>query len=93
MVSAQDVVDLYKRLSTHGIRIWLTGGWGIDALLVRELMQVYLANGTGEFVDFSSPGAALLTGMQRMPPIRSSWRRNPTARQVLIAASPCPNVN
>ena len=33
MVCAQGVINLYQRLSDHGIRVWLTGGWGIDALL------------------------------------------------------------
>ncbi len=33
MVSPDDVINLYKLLSHHGIRVWLTGGWGIDALL------------------------------------------------------------
>ena len=33
MVSAEDVVSIYKLLSTNGIQVWLTGGWGIDALL------------------------------------------------------------
>jgi lincosamide nucleotidyltransferase A/C/D/E len=33
MVGAEDVISIYKYLSSHGIQIWLTGGWGIDALL------------------------------------------------------------
>lgn len=33
MVSAEDVVSIYKLLSTNGIQVWLTGGWGIDAML------------------------------------------------------------
>jgi len=33
MVRAEDVISLYKRLSNNGIQVWLTGGWGIDALL------------------------------------------------------------
>jgi lincosamide nucleotidyltransferase A/C/D/E len=36
MVCAQDAFTLYKRLSEHGIRAWLTGGWGIDALLQEQ---------------------------------------------------------
>lgn len=36
MVSAKDAKDLYRRLSDKGIQIWLTGGWGIDALLGKE---------------------------------------------------------
>lgn len=33
MVGAEDVVYLYKTLNDNGIQVWLTGGWGIDALL------------------------------------------------------------
>lgn len=36
MVTAEDVIKIYKRLSTNGIQVWLTGGWGIDALLGRQ---------------------------------------------------------
>jgi len=33
MVSPSDVISIYSLLSRHAIRVWLTGGWGIDALL------------------------------------------------------------
>lgn len=36
MVTAEDAVGLYRRLSESGIQIWLTGGWGIDALLGEQ---------------------------------------------------------
>jgi lincosamide nucleotidyltransferase A/C/D/E len=36
MVSAEDVISIYKRLATNGIPVWLTGGWGIDALLGEQ---------------------------------------------------------
>jgi lincosamide nucleotidyltransferase A/C/D/E len=36
MVSAEDVIRIYKTLSTRGIPVWLTGGWGIDALLGEQ---------------------------------------------------------
>jgi lincosamide nucleotidyltransferase A/C/D/E len=36
MVSAEDVVEIYKKLSANGIQVWLTGGWGIDALLGEQ---------------------------------------------------------
>ncbi len=36
MVSAEDVISIYQRLSSHGIQVWLTGGWGIDALLGEQ---------------------------------------------------------
>lgn len=33
MVNEEDVLHLYHLLLQNGIQIWLTGGWGIDALL------------------------------------------------------------
>ena len=36
MVRAEDVISIYQRLSTNNVQIWLTGGWGIDALLQEE---------------------------------------------------------
>src|SRR5574341_902338 len=36
MVSAEDALLIYRRLSNNGIQIWLTGGWGIDALLGKQ---------------------------------------------------------
>lgn len=33
MVSVEEVIRIYQRLSKHGIRLWIIGGWGIDALL------------------------------------------------------------
>jgi lincosamide nucleotidyltransferase A/C/D/E len=39
MVSAEDAVYLCKLFSNHGIQVWLTGGWGIDALLEQQTRQ------------------------------------------------------
>ncbi len=36
MVSAEDAVRILKLISTNSIPVWLTGGWGIDALLGRQ---------------------------------------------------------
>jgi ribosomal protein S18 acetylase RimI-like enzyme len=36
MVSAEDAVLIYKLLAANGIPTWLTGGWGIDALLGEQ---------------------------------------------------------
>jgi lincosamide nucleotidyltransferase A/C/D/E len=36
MVNTEDVISIYKHLSTNGIQVWLTGGWGIDALLGEQ---------------------------------------------------------
>ena len=33
MVTSEDVLLILRRLSANHIRVWLTGGWGIDALL------------------------------------------------------------
>jgi len=36
MVSQEDALSIYERLLDHGITVWLTGGWGIDALLSEQ---------------------------------------------------------
>ena len=36
MVDAQDAIEIYQSLAAHGIPVWLTGGWGIDALLGEQ---------------------------------------------------------
>jgi lincosamide nucleotidyltransferase A/C/D/E len=36
MVSADEVISIYRLLSNHNIPVWLTGGWGIDALLGEQ---------------------------------------------------------
>jgi lincosamide nucleotidyltransferase A/C/D/E len=34
--TAEDVIELYSGLRADGVRIWVDGGWGIDALLGRQ---------------------------------------------------------
>ena len=36
MVCAEDVIDIYRTLESEGIHVWLSGGWGIDALLREQ---------------------------------------------------------
>lgn len=36
MMTALDVLDLYTKLDNIGIKIWIDGGWGVDALLGEE---------------------------------------------------------
>jgi lincosamide nucleotidyltransferase A/C/D/E len=36
MVSAEDAVNIYRSLSANNIQVWLSGGWGIDALLREQ---------------------------------------------------------
>jgi lincosamide nucleotidyltransferase A/C/D/E len=36
MVRAEDVISIYQRLLADDIQVWLTGGWGIDALLREQ---------------------------------------------------------
>jgi lincosamide nucleotidyltransferase A/C/D/E len=36
MMLAEDAVSIYRFLAAAGIRVWLTGGWGIDALLGEQ---------------------------------------------------------
>ena len=40
MFLAEDVISLYKRLLTDGYQVWLTGGWGIDALLGEQTSSI-----------------------------------------------------
>lgn len=35
-MDAQYVVDLYSRLENAGIKIWIDGGWAVDALLGQQ---------------------------------------------------------
>jgi lincosamide nucleotidyltransferase A/C/D/E len=35
-MEAKTVVNLYKELQNIGIKIWLDGGWGVDALLEKQ---------------------------------------------------------
>ena len=39
MVGAKDVLIICRLLSNIGIDIWITGGWGIDALLERQTRE------------------------------------------------------
>lgn len=36
VVTPNDVLDLLQALQRHGVRCWLDGGWGLDALLGRQ---------------------------------------------------------
>lgn len=36
MISAEEVIRIYKQLAANDVPIWLTGGWGIDALLGEQ---------------------------------------------------------
>jgi lincosamide nucleotidyltransferase A/C/D/E len=36
MVRAEDAASIYQSFSANKIRVWLTGGWGIDALLQEQ---------------------------------------------------------
>ncbi len=36
MVHAQDAIGIYASLLANNIQVWLTGGWGIDALLREQ---------------------------------------------------------
>jgi lincosamide nucleotidyltransferase A/C/D/E len=35
-MTASDVLNLYSELEELGIKIWIDGGWGVDALLERQ---------------------------------------------------------
>src|ERR687893_1056548 len=36
MIKAEDVIELYSALRAEGVRVWVDGGWGVDALLGRQ---------------------------------------------------------
>lgn len=36
MVSVEDVIEIYQRMVKNSIRVWVTGGWGIDALIGEQ---------------------------------------------------------
>jgi lincosamide nucleotidyltransferase A/C/D/E len=36
MMAAADVIEVLDQLDASGIRFWVDGGWGVDALLGRE---------------------------------------------------------
>ena len=36
LLSSEDAVALYQALSDAGVRCWVVGGWGVDALLGRQ---------------------------------------------------------
>jgi hypothetical protein len=35
-MTSADVIDIYSTLGGLGIKIWIDGGWGVDALLGRQ---------------------------------------------------------
>jgi lincosamide nucleotidyltransferase A/C/D/E len=35
-MTAKDATDLYKLFDQHGIKVWIDGGWGVDALLSHQ---------------------------------------------------------
>jgi lincosamide nucleotidyltransferase A/C/D/E len=35
-MNAADVIEIYTELERLGVRIWIDGGWGVDALLGRQ---------------------------------------------------------
>jgi len=36
MMASADVIDLYTKLENLGIKIWIDGGWAVDALLGKQ---------------------------------------------------------
>ena len=35
-MTADEVVELYNQLASLGVKIWIDGGWGVDALLEKQ---------------------------------------------------------
>jgi lincosamide nucleotidyltransferase A/C/D/E len=57
--TAEDVIELYSGLRAEGVRIWVDGGWGIDALLGRQ---------TRLHKDFDA-----LVALEDLPALTTSW--------------------
>lgn len=38
-ISSKDIVNLYTKLDTLGIKIWIDGGWSVDALLGEQTRE------------------------------------------------------
>ena len=36
MMLAHDVLEIVARLDAAGVRVWLDGGWGVDALIRHQ---------------------------------------------------------
>lgn len=36
MITGEEVISILERLEKEGIRVWVTGGWGIDTLIEEE---------------------------------------------------------
>jgi len=36
MMTEENVIDLLKKTEQIGVEVWITGGWGVDALLGRQ---------------------------------------------------------
>jgi lincosamide nucleotidyltransferase A/C/D/E len=36
-MTTEDVIKLYSNFEKHGIKIWLDGGWAVDALLGKQM--------------------------------------------------------
>jgi lincosamide nucleotidyltransferase A/C/D/E len=36
MMNEEDIVDLLKKSDIIGVNVWITGGWGVDALLGKQ---------------------------------------------------------
>jgi len=36
VMTSDDVIEIYSKFSELGVRIWIDGGWGVDALLGRQ---------------------------------------------------------
>jgi lincosamide nucleotidyltransferase A/C/D/E len=39
LINAADVVDLYRLFESHGLVVWVDGGWGVDALLGEQTRE------------------------------------------------------
>ena len=64
MVRAEDVVSIYRSLSANNIQVWLTGGWGIDALLGEQTRPHKLLAPRGPRIKYVIPSTVVKSTTQ-----------------------------
>ncbi len=58
-MKAEDIVELYSLLQQHGVRLWIDGGWGIDALLAEQTRPHKDLDALAHFDDLATMSSVL----------------------------------
>jgi len=59
MITAEDVLVVMDRLSSKGVKVWLDGGWAVDAALGEQTREHDDLDLVGELADVDATGQAL----------------------------------